>query len=200
VEFDSQLYHVEQAWDYLPAANVEEEEWIMNTSKAQDTVYAPGLSFVHDNSLSGSTGPLVGWRGFYQIRKSFAKNELDYFTNYLDLRSYSYFNKRYSFATRLNAGISTGKSPDRFNLHGYYGVRALDEALSGEKKVLTSAELRFPFLDYIAIGFQSRWLWVMCVAACLPMPVAYGTTTRTLGALTRANCRILSWAMALGRA
>jgi len=166
VEFDSQLYHVEQAWDYLPAANVEEEEWIMNTSKAQDTVYAPGLSFVHDNSLSGSTGPLVGWRGFYQIRKSFAKNELDYFTNYLDLRSYSYFNKRYSFATRLNAGISTGKSPDRFNLHGYYGVRALDEALSGEKKVLTSAELRFPFLDYIAIGF--------------PVPLALGNVRGSL--------------------
>jgi hypothetical protein len=153
VEFDSQLYYVRQAWDYLPPENVEEETWINNISKLQDTVYAPGLSFVHDNSLSGSTGPLVGWRAFYQIRKSFAKKDLDYLTNYLDLRSYSLFSKRYSFATRLNAGISTGRSPDRFDLHGYYGVRALDEELSGEKKILTSAELRVPFLDYFAMAF-----------------------------------------------
>ncbi len=153
VEFDSQLYHVEQAWDYLPPENVEEETWVENISKLQDTVYAPGISFVHDNSLSGSTGPLVGWRGFYQIRKSFAKKDLDYLTNYLDLRFYSLFNKRYSFATRLNAGISTGRSPDRFDLHGYYGVRALDEELTGEKKLLTSVELRVPFLDYFALAF-----------------------------------------------
>jgi len=160
IEVDHSFFNVEQSWDYLPPQNVEDENWIMDTSKATDTVYAPGLSLIHDNSLSGSTGPLVGWRAFYQIRKSFARHELDYLTNYLDLRSYTFFSRRYSLAARLNAAISTGKSPDRFDLHGYYGVRALDEELDGEKKVLGSMELRFPFFDYIAMAF--------------PVPIALG--------------------------
>lgn len=153
IELDHSLYNIEQAWDYLPPQNVEEENWIEDIEKHSDTVYAPGLSFIHDNSLSGSTGPLVGWRAFYQIRKSFARRELDYLTNYLDLRSYTFFSRRYSLAARLNAAISTGKSPDRFSLDGYYGVRALEEDLDGERKVLGSMELRFPFFDYIALAF-----------------------------------------------
>lgn len=166
VEFDNRFYDIEQAWDYLPPENVEEEQWIEDISKATDTVYAPGLSFIHDNSLSGSTGPLVGWRAFYQIRKSFARHELDYLTNYLDLRSYSFFSRRYSLAGRLNAAVSTGKSPDRFSLNGYYGVRALDEDLDGEKKVLSSLELRFPFFDYIGMAF--------------PVPLAIGNIRGSL--------------------
>jgi outer membrane protein assembly factor BamA len=71
----------------------------------------------------------------------------------LDLRTYNLFSQRYSLALRLNAGISTGNSPDRFSLGGYYGVRALDTNLSGEKKVLSTVELRFPFLDYLTLAF-----------------------------------------------
>ncbi|PKN72377.1 MAG: hypothetical protein CVU50_07330 [Candidatus Cloacimonetes bacterium HGW-Cloacimonetes-3] len=153
IEMDNRLYQVEQNWDWLPAANVAEELWVENIDKETDTVFAPGLSLVHDNSISGSTGPLVGWRAIYHIRKSFAAKEQEYLTNYLDIRSYTLFSKRYSFAARLNGGISTGKNPDRFNLNGYYGVRALDTTLSGNKKALATMELRFPFLDYLAIAF-----------------------------------------------
>jgi len=53
----------------------------------------------------------------------------------------------------LNAGISTGESPQRFTLDGLYGVRALNEDIDGERMVLGSAELRFPFFDYISIAF-----------------------------------------------
>ncbi len=154
MEFDASLYQAKQSWDYLPAANVDEEEWIEDIlPQTKDTVYAPGLSIVHDNTLSGSTGPLLGFRGIYHIRKSFAMEDMEYLTNYLDLRSYTLFSKRYSFAMRLNGAISTGKSPDRFSLGGYYGVRALDTNISGEKKVLASAELRFPFFENISLAF-----------------------------------------------
>lgn len=153
VEFDNNLYSAERAWDYLPPQNVETETWIEDIENVKDTIYAPGLSLVHDNTLSGSTGPLVGWRSIYHIRKSFASQEMDYLTNYLDFRSYSLFSRRYSLAFRFNGGISTGKTPEHFYLNGYYGVRALDEDLFGEKKVLTSVELRFPFFDYIAMAF-----------------------------------------------
>lgn len=36
-----------------------------------------------------------------------------------------------------------------FQLDGLYGVRALNEDIDGEKMILGSAELRFPFFDYI---------------------------------------------------
>ncbi|MDY0152275.1 MAG: BamA/TamA family outer membrane protein [Candidatus Cloacimonas sp.] len=160
VEFDNSLYRAERAWDYLPPENVESETWIRDVYNYKDTVYAPGLTLVHDNSLSGSTGPLVGWRSIYHIRKSFAAKEMDYLTNYLDFRTYSLFSKRYSVAFRLNGGISTGKTPERFSLGGYYGVRALEYDLEGYKKALTSLELRFPFFDYIAMAF--------------PIPLAFG--------------------------
>jgi hypothetical protein len=153
LELDNRIYQVEQNLDGLPPENVAEELWVENLDKVTDTVFAPGLSLVHDNTLSGSTGPLVGWRAIYHIRKSFALDDLEYLTNYVDFRSYSLFSKRYSFAFRLNGGISTGKNPDRFNLNGYYGVRALDTAISGNKKALSTVELRFPFLDYLAIAF-----------------------------------------------
>jgi len=153
IELDNLLFQAEQTWDYLPAANVEEDIWVEDIDRRKDTVFAPGLSLVFDNSLNGSTGPLVGWRGIYHVRKSFAKKDLESLTNYLDIRSYNLFSRRYSLALRLNAGVSTGKNPDRFDLNGYYGVRALDTELSGYKKALTSVELRFPFLDYIAFAF-----------------------------------------------
>ncbi len=153
LEMDNRLYQIEQNWDWLPADNVAEEIWVENVDKASDTVFAPGVSLIHDNSIYGSTGPLVGWRAIYHVRKSFAAKELEYFTNYLDIRSYTLFSKRYSLAMRINGAVSTGKSPDRFNLDGYYGVRALDSAISGTKKALATMELRFPFLDYLSVAF-----------------------------------------------
>lgn len=116
-------------------------------------VYAPGFKLVHDNALYGSTGPLLGWRGIYDLNLSLSDGSVDYVTNYVDMRSYTLFNKRYSIALRGIAGISEGKSPQRFSLGGYYGIRALSENISGSKKAVAAAELRFPFLEYISMAF-----------------------------------------------
>jgi len=153
LEFDNRLYYVKQEWDYLPPEYVPAEHWIMNVDKNTDTVYAPGLALVYDNALYGSTGPMLGWRMYYLVRKSFAKNELNYFTNYLDWRSYYFFEKRYSLAFRFNAGISSGETPEMFSLDGLYGVRALNEDVDGKKMILGSAELRFPLVDYLGLAF-----------------------------------------------
>lgn len=153
LEFDNMLYEYRNQLDYLPSANINSGSWINDLDHIQGYSYAPGMNLVYDNALFGSTGPMVGWRGLYRIQKGFASDKQDYLTNYLDLRSYNLFSRRYSLALRLNAGISTGNSPDRFSLGGYYGVRALDTNLSGEKKVLGTVELRFPFLDYFALAF-----------------------------------------------
>ncbi|NLN84835.1 MAG: BamA/TamA family outer membrane protein [Candidatus Cloacimonetes bacterium] len=116
-------------------------------------VYAPGLRLVHDNALYGSTGPLLGWRAMYDLSLSLSDGSVDYVTNYLDWRSYTLFNKRYSIALRGIAGISEGDSPQRFSLGGYYGIRALSENISGSKKAVATAEFRFPFFEYISMAF-----------------------------------------------
>ena len=108
---------------------------------------------MHDNALYGSTGPLVGWRGMYNVSATLADGKVEYFTNYIDLRSYTLFSRRYAIALRAIAGVSTGKDPQRFNLSGYYGVRAYRDNLSGYKKAVLSAELRFPFFEYINLAF-----------------------------------------------
>ncbi len=161
IDFDQRFYNWEyhiDSWDWNPAYT--EGEWAEDNyplgsayKPLKELVYAPGLSIVHDNALYGSTGPMTGWRGLYMIRKSFAPNQMDFFSNYLDLRAYSLFSKRYAFANRFIAALSTGKNPQRYSLGGYNGVRAYDGELSGEKKLLVSTELRFPFFDYIDLAF-----------------------------------------------
>lgn len=153
LEFDSMIFDYERHWDFLANEDIDTESWQNNIEHLKDTALSPGISLVFDNALFGSTGPLVGFRANYTLRKGLAREHLDYLTNYVDIRSYNLFSKRYSLALRANAGISTGKYPDRFSLGGYYGVRALSRNLSGEKKVLGSVELRYPMLDYIALAF-----------------------------------------------
>ncbi len=128
--------------------------WIEDDNPYEEMVVAPGITLVHDTALYGSTGPLIGMRSMYMLRKSFTSGDKsDFLTAYIDYRTYSLFSRRYSFATRLVGGLSTGNNPQRFNLGGYHGVRAYDGELSGEKKVMGSLELRYPFLDYIAMAF-----------------------------------------------
>ena len=137
-------------WDD-PAGNT--GHWSPNEDLGQSYVYTPGLRLVHDNSLYGPTGPLLGWRAFYNLSATLANGKIDYVTNYLDWRSYTLFSKRYSFALRALGGISTGSLAQRFDLGGYNGVRGYTGNLSGEKKALLAAELRFPFIEYLSLAF-----------------------------------------------
>lgn len=154
VEIDQMINQRETGWDVWDwNEDGSDGTWNPYGENENAWVYSPGITFVHDNSLYGSTGPLVGWRGMYMLRANLADKELEYLTHYLDLRSYTLFSKRYAFALRAIGGISTGDSPQYFDLEGYYGVRAYDSDRSGTKKALLSAELRFPFLEYIAMAF-----------------------------------------------
>lgn len=146
VEFDNMLYQRTSSLSLVDSLG-------MQPLEDESYVYTPGLRLVHDNALYGSTGPLLGWRLFYDLRATLNDGKIDYVTNYLDWRSYTLFSKRYSLALRGIAGYSTGDRPQRFSLGGYYGIRALDENLSGSKKAVATAEFRFPFFDYIAMAF-----------------------------------------------
>lgn len=147
LEFDQMVY---QRGSYLYQLGDSLEVELANDL---DLVYSPGFRLVHDNALYGSTGPLLGWRLYYDLNTTINDGKIDYVTNYLDWRSYTLFSKRYSIALRGIAGISTGPNHQRFSLGGYYGIRAYGDNLSGSKKAVLTAELRFPFFEYIDMAF-----------------------------------------------
>ncbi|MDZ4181892.1 MAG: hypothetical protein U1B83_03360, partial [Candidatus Cloacimonadaceae bacterium] len=100
-DFEQLVYQREWSWDewiWNPAGT--EGNWVDLTSPETDWVYSPAISLVHDNALYGSTGPLVGWRAYYTLRTTIADRKLENLTNYLDIRIYSLFSKRYSIALR----------------------------------------------------------------------------------------------------
>jgi len=150
--------------------NGEEIEWErVPYLEENDFAIIPSLELVHDNTLYGSTGPMTGWRGYYHIRKSFAKEERNYLTQAIDFRYYLLFAKKFNISTRVFAGWSHGETPQNFGLASWTGfsignnsgIRGFtDDTLEGTKKVLSSLELRVPFVEYIKLGF--------------PLPLALG--------------------------
>ncbi len=81
------------------------------------------FSFVRDNSLFGSTGPMKGERSVVSYTRGFpiasggdAGN--DFHTVEADLRQYLRVNSDLTLALRLTAGASFGDSPQRFFLGG----------------------------------------------------------------------------------
>jgi len=153
-EFDQMLHRRKTRQDYWGwNAEASDGEWIELTEPEYDWVVAPGVTLVHDNALFGSTGPLVGWRAMGTLRTSFTDGRMDYVTAYADWRGYRLFNRRYGLASRLVGGLSSGDRAPYFTLSDFNGVRGYDEDTYGQKKLLASAELRFPFFDYIAMAF-----------------------------------------------
>lgn len=160
LDFENQLYTWEYSRDlWIWHTNNVDGHWQDNSdfwgaySDKTDLIYAPAVTLVHDNTLYGPTGPLLGWRAFVTLRKSFALHKNDYHTAYMDLRSYSLFSKRYALALRLVGGLSGGKQPQNFELNGYYGIRGYEGEEVGKNIVLASTELRVPFLDYLLLAF-----------------------------------------------
>lgn len=165
IELTNLVFRYKSDWD---VSYDFEENWqsagteISSSFVKEDyNIYRPTLSVVHDNSLYGPTGPLMGWRGIYTLQADIGSKEEENITNYFDLRAYKFFNKRYAIAGRLLGGFSRGKGAYEFELDSYNGVRGYYDDEPGRKnKLLTSLELRFPFLDYIDVAF--------------PLPIIFG--------------------------
>ncbi|MBN2829886.1 MAG: PD40 domain-containing protein, partial [Candidatus Cloacimonetes bacterium] len=134
-----------------------------------DYALIPALELVHDNTLYGSTGPMTGWRAYYHIGKSFAKENRNYLTQAVDFRYYFLFAKNFNISARVFGGWSTGEDAQTFSLDSWSGfsignssgIRGFtDDSYEGTKKALSSLELRVPFIEYLKLGF--------------PLPLALG--------------------------
>jgi Tol biopolymer transport system component len=161
LELTNLVYNYKSDWDISFDYEENWEDWESDESDEYDApskkdymIYRPTLSIVHDNSLYGPTGPLMGWRGIYTLQADIGTKEEENITNYFDIRGYKFFNKRYAVAGRVVGGFSRGKGAYEFELDSFQGVRGYYDDDAGRKnKLLASLELRFPFLDYMDIAF-----------------------------------------------
>ncbi|MFN0157438.1 MAG: BamA/TamA family outer membrane protein [Bacteroidota bacterium] len=114
------------------------------------------VSFTHDNSLWGPSGPLDGSR--FNLTLAFTSDiqysNVNYYTAIIDYRHYFRLSQRSTFASRAWLFYNDGKESRRFVMGGSWDLRGFPRwSIRGEKLWLTSQELRFPFIDQLAIRF-----------------------------------------------
>ncbi|MDQ8153852.1 MAG: hypothetical protein P3B98_04235 [Gemmatimonadota bacterium] len=154
-------YGVDYAYGYTTQVYIDS---IVNLSSLNFA--APYVAFVHDNTLSGYTGPIYGQR--YRFEIEHAAGNLSW-TNYnADYRRYDALLFSYlTFATRVQTAMSVGSGEDQFPkyigradlLRGYdrenYYSSACESAIGGSGEcsavqllgsriAFANAELRFP--------------------------------------------------------
>lgn len=114
------------------------------------------IGFTHDNSLWGPSGPLDGSR--FNLTLAYTSDiqysNVNYFSIIADYRNYIRLAQRSTFASRFWIFYNHGKESRRFVMGGSWDLRGFDRwSIRGEKLWLTSHELRFPFIDELAIRF-----------------------------------------------
>jgi Tol biopolymer transport system component len=139
------------------------------------------LSWINDTVLWGITGPANGSRRMlgFDYSPDISSKSVSYRSFWLDYRKYWHFKKGYNFVFRLTGGRSDGKDPEQFFLGGIsnwigprlateqiYGVKDLYFAtiitplrgykyyeVTGTRYALVNLELRYPFIDQLAMRF-----------------------------------------------
>lgn len=115
------------------------------------------LTFVHDNSLWLSTGPIDGSRTALTggVVTDLENGRFDSYVVSADARRYVRTGMRSAVALRGFAYFSGGTRPRRISIGGSYALRGYPRFayVSGTRAVMANAEWRFPITDYLSIGF-----------------------------------------------
>ncbi len=119
-------------------------------------VLSNSLSFVHDNSLWLPTGPIDGSR--FLITAAYTSDiqygNVGYYTFIGDYRIYNRLNTRTAVASRFTLMMNEGKEARRFFMGGSWDLRGWSRwSIRGKRLWIMSHELRFPFVDQLAIRF-----------------------------------------------
>ncbi|HEY0810077.1 MAG TPA: BamA/TamA family outer membrane protein, partial [Longimicrobiales bacterium] len=143
--------------------------------------WQPTAALVYDNSLFGWTGPMYGRR--YRLQVSKPMGDFAFTEALLDFRNYANFKQSLVFATRFTALSRSGPDANRFQLYwgGPYFIRGYNagsfelgsaecqasrvspeddisqcpirDQLIGSSAAFFNAELRFPIIKQLQIGF-----------------------------------------------
>jgi hypothetical protein len=112
------------------------------------------ISFIHDNSLWSYTGPIDGSRFFATLSytSDIEYSNADYYSVIFDYRNYLRLGPRSAFASRFWLFYNDGIESRRFFMGGSWDLRGYPLfSIRGEKLWLSSQELRFPFLNQLAL-------------------------------------------------
>jgi outer membrane protein assembly factor BamA len=147
------------------------------------------IAYIHDNSLWGPTGPLDGSRLNVTLAytSDIEYSNANYFSVIFDYRKYFRLGLRSAFASRYWLFYNEGTYPRRFFMGGSWDLRGYPQwSIRGEKLWLMSQELRFPFVDQIAVRFPFTGLsfWSIRGALFFDAGGAWDNVYReTLGAM-----------------
>jgi hypothetical protein len=147
------------------------------------------VSFTHDNSLWGPSGPLDGDR--FKLTLAYTSDiqysNVNYYSIIADYRHYFRLSTRAAFASRFWLFYNDGKESRRFVMGGSWDLRGYPRwSIRGEKLWLTSHELRFPFLDQLAVRFPFAFLNFLSIRGALFFDAGSAWDTRyreTLGSI-----------------
>ncbi len=151
------------------------------TRRLENMVFAgPSVAMVWDNVLFGYTGPISGRRYRLEVGRFFGDIVVNNIT--VDLRHYFNFGGQVTLATRLSAYSRSGPDEHDFRVYwgGPYYIRGYDggsfslaecaasvvevadlnttlcpvrDQLIGSSLLLGGAEFRFPFFNFLDLGF-----------------------------------------------
>lgn len=144
------------------------------------------ISFTHDNSLWGPSGPLDGSR--FNITLAFTSDiqysNVNYFSAIFDYRTYLRLSQRSALASRFWIFYNDGKESRRFVMGGSWDLRGFRRwSIRGEKLWLTSHELRFPFIDQFAVRFPFGGISFWSIRGALFVDVGSAWDTKYLETL-----------------
>lgn len=159
---------------YFESWDNDKDKWV--SGRRNDyMLWQPSLSYSFDNALYSSTGPISGYRSFLSVAQSVPlykkigdktpqysplldelsqQDTKEYTSVSAELRGYWFFAKRFALAARVAGDGSYGKSPETYdldNLDSFRGQTSDDD--KGDQRWLAQLELRYPFVDDLALGF-----------------------------------------------
>lgn len=113
------------------------------------------VSLIHDNSLWDISGPIDGWRMMLSLGYT---GDLSNFRSFnriaiADARKYFRLGRFSAFAMRVMGHVSAGNEPQRRYLGGSWDLRGYPRRdVYARNVILSSNELRFPFIDALFVG------------------------------------------------
>jgi hypothetical protein len=154
------------------------------------------ISFTHDNSLWGPSGPVDGSR--FNLTLAFTSDiqysNVNYYSAIFDYRHYLRLAQRSALASRFWLFYNDGKESRRFVMGGSWDLRGWRRwSIRGEKLWLTSHELRFPFIDQFAVQFPFGGISFWSIRGALfvdaggAWDIKYRETLGSVGAGVRMN-------------
>ena len=133
-----------------------DKEVFFTTKSRKALLLTNSISYVFDNSLWASSGPIDGSRFMILVGQTndIKFSNVNYYSFMLDYRYYLRTGLKSAFATRFQFFFNEGREARRFFMGGNWDLRGYPRwSIRGEKLWLTSFEFRFPLIDQITIKF-----------------------------------------------